>query len=113
MGSRFWFMYLATFAVFTIIMQVGESSSDLLFATDVNDSTAFQVDKISSGSGFFGTMRSSVSFLTATVPKLMTFNYSFLSGDLEIIRWFLIFVFGGLLVIMLAQQMLGILQRNI
>ncbi len=106
-------MYLGIFAVMTMVMQVGESSTDVLIAQDVNDATSFQVDKLSSGSGFFGTVRSVTDFFTDFLPKAVSFNYSFMGGDLEVIRWFLISVFGGLAVMVFSFQMLGVLRRNL
>ncbi len=106
-------MYLAVFAIFTIIMQVGESSTDFLIAGDVNDAAGFQVDKIGSGTGFFGTVRNVVDFFTDFLPKAVSFNYSFFQGDLELVRWTFVSIFGGLAMAVVGFQMLGILRRNI
>jgi hypothetical protein len=113
MGFKTWFLYLGSYAVITMISLVGESSTSLIAADDVNNAAGFQVDKIGSGSGFLGTMRMVTEFFTDTLPKILFFNYGFLSGPLDIIQWMLILVFGGIGVVLLYVTFFGGIQRNV
>lgn len=111
--SRFWFFYLVTFASLTMLMQVGESSVALLSADDVNSAVGFQVDKVGSGSGFVPFLRTVSTVLTDFLPKAISFNYTFLQGDLELVRWFLMLTFGATPVFVIALNHVGVLQRNV
>lgn len=108
-----WIYYLAAFVVLTILMQIGEASTTLLAANDVNASVGYQVDQIDSGGGFFGLVRTATTVLTELVPKAFTFNYTFLEGSFELIRWGLITIFAGAGLIMLGLSAIGLLQRNV
>jgi len=113
MAFRHWFLYFGVFGVFTLLMSIGDSAVSVGSATDLNDAVGFQVDQIGSGSGFFGTARQSVDFLISFIPKAVSFNYSFLNGDLSVVRWIFILMFGGTFIAMMGMSFLGILQRNV
>lgn len=113
MGFKTWFLYLSSYAVVTMVAMVGDSNSSLISADDVNNAAGFQVDKIGSGSGFLGTLRIVTDFFTETLPKILFFNYGFLSGPLDIIQWMLILVFGGIGVVLLYVTFFGGIQRNL
>lgn len=113
MSYRIWFIYISLFIVATFIDSVGGSSISVGDPSDINLANTYQVDQISSGSGFFGLVRTSVSVLTDLVPKFVTWNFGFLTGDFAIVRYTMVFIFGGLLTITLGQQALGLLRRNV
>jgi hypothetical protein len=108
MSFKHWFLFFSVYAFAQIIMWVGEASVDFLSAEDVNQSVGFQVDLESSGSGFIGLLRNIISFFTFMLPRLLFFNFTFLQGDLQLIQWLCILIFGGTLVAMtVGQRVLG------
>lgn len=113
MSFNLWFIYLGIFAAFSFVGLISDSQLNVGASSDINNAITFEVDQISSGSGFLALMRSSVSFTTETLPKVTTFNYSFLQGDLQIVRQLLMMMFGGTLTIMIATSMTGLLRRNV
>lgn len=110
MAFRHWFWYFTTFGLLTIVMQIGESSATLLTATDLNQALGFNVEQIASGSNFISFVFNVTNFLIQFIPKVVSFNYSFLQGDLEVIRWMLMLGFGVTFIGMLALSMLGALR---
>lgn len=113
MSAKFWMVYLGMFFILTLFMQIGESSSVLFASGDINSVNTYQVDAISSGNGFMGMSREAPSFFTEVIPKMITFNYSFLVGPLDLIQYALVVIFGGPLVITLALTMLSAIYRNL
>ena len=109
-----WFLYLGSFAIISVLSAIGESDASFgINAGDVNNAAGFQIDNIGSGEGFLSTMRSVQGFFTTTLPKVLFFNYGFLSGPLDIVQWMLILVFGGIGAILLYVTFFGGIQRNI
>lgn len=42
------------------------------------------------GPGVLGIMKAGVGFLTTGLPKVVSWNYAFFSGDWQVVRWILI-----------------------
>lgn len=109
-----WFVFLGIFMAFSLIHLIGEAAYyGTSEAADISNLLGFQVDEIGAGGGFIGIPRALIGFFTSTLPKLATFNYNFLQGDLEIVRWLFMSVFGGALIIMVITSFTGAHQRNI
>ena len=113
MAARFWVVYIGSFLWLTILAAILEGSATFLAAADLNDATGYQVDEIGSGGGLFGLVRQSTGFLVTFAPKAISFNYSFLQGDLELLMWILRAFYGITLFIMLGQMALGIFRQNV
>ena len=114
MTSKSWIFFFSTLAIFTFWGNVGDAI--FISAADgvtMNNSTAWNDDQISQGGGLVGSMRVVIGFFTTTLPNWATFNYNFLQdGNLQIVRWALVTIFGGSFVIMLSMSFIGILRRN-
>ena len=113
MTFKLWALYLGVFIVFLMIDGIGHGVVEAGDVSDTNDTLAYQVDQISSGSGFVGLLRQSPAFLVTTLPKLITWNFGFLEGSLEIVRHIFIFFFGSLLITTVGGGFLGLLRRNV
>ncbi len=113
MTTKLWFIYLALFALATFIDQIGGSAVSVGDPNDINSTVAFQLDEVSSGSGFLGLMRGAIDFFLTVVPKLILWNFGFLTGSLQIVQYTMVFVFGGLLTITLAGGAAGLIRRNV
>jgi hypothetical protein len=99
-----WFLYFGAYALGQLLGWVGEGVSTFIQADDVNASVGFQVDTESSGAGFIGFLRNVISFFTDVLPKLLFFNFSFLNGQLEVVQWAIMLIFGGTLIAMLVAN---------
>ncbi len=113
MSAKLLIIYGAIHLLWTIIDKVGRSDALLLESGNVNDAVGFQVDTVGSGGGVVGMLRTTVDFFTDFVPNLVIFNYGFLEGDLQVIRWALIMVFGMSFIGVVAFATLGSLRRNV
>lgn len=123
MTFRLFWLYGAVVIWFAFLGAIIDGTTAFVGSEEVNSITSFQIDKVASGSGainlirkagaFFGTAASTVSFGLGFLVKAMTFNYSYLQGSTEIIRWMLIVIFGGPLVMSVAGDALGALRRNV
>ena len=72
----------------------------------------FDVDKVAQGGGAVGVPRIVVSFFTITLPRFVTFNYSFMNdGSLQIFRVLLGTMFGGTIIVLFSLAGLGVLRR--
>ena len=112
MTYKLWFTYIFTYVMFQVLISIVNNSTNLVDASVVNDAVGFQVDQVGSGSGFFSTVRTVTSFFTTLVPQLITFSCFCFSGDLEFIRWMLMAIFGGPLVVMMFMQFVGSIVLN-
>jgi hypothetical protein len=63
--------------------------------------------------GLWGVPRLAIGFFTTGFPKLITWDYSFLTGSYAIIRVIMIAVFGAAAVWGLVTIFVPILQRNL
>ena len=111
MSAKCWMVYLSMFFILTIFMQIGESSTSLFSSNDVNLIGTYQVDAVSSGSGFLGMAREAPSFFTELLSKIIMFNYSFLVGPLDLIQYALVVIFGGPVVIMVSFMFISAIYR--
>ena len=114
MTFRTWAILFGTMSIFTFWSNIGEA----VFVTSgdgvvMNQILGFSLDQVSQGGGFVGTIRVVIAFFTTTLPQWATFNYTFLQTDsLQIVRWFMVTIFGSIFVIMLSMSFIGILRRN-
>ena len=112
MTAKLWFIYIAVFVIATFIDQVGHTAISIADPNDINNAITFNVDEEASGSGFLGLPRQSLEFALTTLPKFITWNFGFLSGDFQIVQYILMMIFGGLLMLTWGGSLLGLVQRN-
>ncbi|MEE8308623.1 MAG: hypothetical protein V3R81_15250 [Gammaproteobacteria bacterium] len=123
MTYRLFWLYAAIVIWFAFLGAIIDGTTAFVGSDTVNSITSYQMDKVASGSGFInlirkvgdfsGAVASTVTFGLGFVVNAMTFNYSYLQGSAEIIRWVLIVIFGGPLLLSVAGDAMGALRRNV
>ncbi len=109
-----WTLFFVTFFVFSSVSSMMDGGLVPADAGFLDHILGFQVDKISQGAGFFGSIRVVVEFFTRTLPTWVTFDYSYLNQpSTEFVKALLMVVFGGPFVIMISFTMMGIVRRNV
>ena len=110
-----WIFFFTVFFVFTTVSSMMDST--LLITGDAkffDHVLGFQVDKIAQGGGFVGSIRLAFQFSTTTLPRWVTFNYSFLNQPgLEFVKAGLMVTLGGAMTALLAFTMVGVLRRQV
>jgi len=104
------FIMFVILAFFSFYGALGDSS--LGDVATVDKILGFHVDEVAQGAGFLGVPRVSVQFMTTTLPRFVTFNYSFMNDpSIQFVRVILATIFGGTLVILFSIAGMGILRR--
>lgn len=110
-----WGGYLCIFLVFSFFEGIGQGVFFLGTADDANSVITFNVDQLESGAGFENLLRGAFSagrFVLSLLPKLITWNFGLLTGPIgEPIRFILIFIGGGMLMMTLTMAALNLRQR--
>lgn len=110
-----WVLYAAAFLVMSALEMVGTGVFNIVGSSDVNSILTYNVDEVSSGSGFTQLARGAFTagnFLLTLVPKLITWNFWILSGPVgDLFQLFFIFVFGGSLMVQVTMWAGSLLQR--
>lgn len=75
-------------------------------ASIVNNALGFNIAATADSMGWWAVITIPFNFLTKTIPNVVTMNFSFLTGELGIIGWFLITMGAGF-VIALAISLAG------
>ena len=92
---------------------IGVSASVTAEASIINYVMGFFVPE---ERGLFNTMSAVAELFTEALPRVLMWDYSFFSGDYEIVRYFFLIVFSVPLVIgfiiALAQLAMGVFRRS-
>lgn len=110
MGYGALFLMFTILAFFSLFGAIGDSNLGEVSTLDAI--LGWHTDEVAQGAGFIGVVRVVTNFFTITLPRFITFNYSFMNDpSIQIVRVLLATMFGGTIVILFSLAGLGILRR--
>ena len=115
MSPRLWLVIIGAFVVCNLIESIALGPSAGLFgidaASDLQDGVT--VSEVTVGEGIFGQMALAARFFTHFLPRLFTWNFSFLSGSMDVVQAILIFITSSLFILTFGQAAAGTVSRLI
>ena len=83
--------------------------------TLVNQLMGFNVSQLAGSSGILALPRIGVGVMTTALPKVISWDYAFFTGEWQLVRWLLFFLFSAPTVLVLAftfmPSLMGVVSR--